>query len=148
MPAAIRFSRSEFARMWADPRQSNVAIARHFGAHPPWVSMTAKRLGLPPRRPGIKVAVDTALFAHLWTAGVRTDDLMQFFGLPRASLAKLADQCGLARRYPGQRCRVRLAAVRDALLRQALAAEAKETLGALACAEMLDNAQAVMRRAA
>lgn len=148
MPAAIRFSRSEFARMWADPRQSNVAIARHFGAHPPWVSLTAKRLGLPRRRPGIKVAVDTALFARLWTAGVRTDDLMEFFGLPRASLAKLADQCGLPRRHPGKRCKLRLATVRDVLLREALAAEAKETLGALACAEMLDDPRRVLRRAA
>lgn len=148
MPAAKRFSRAAFAAMWADPRQSNEAIAAHFGVRVSWVSLTATRLGLPPRKPGIKVTVDVALFARLWTAGIRTDDLMRFFGLPRATLANLADQCGLPRRYPGQRCKVKLADVQASLLRQALEESAPETIGHMACAEMLDDPRRVLRRAA
>ena len=104
--------------------------------------------GLPPRKTGAKPKIDREPFVSLWLAGVSTLDIAKHLGVSRNYTGVLARRFGLQGRPQGARKVISMDDYRAMQLRAAMAASARETLGHMAMAEMLDDPRRVMRGAA
>lgn len=134
----IRIPRAAFVAMWNDQTVTTDQIAARFGMHRSTVSTYGQRIGLPPRKTGAKVKVCEATFAALWHASVATSEIAAAMGMCRTHTTYLARRLGLPKRQ-GKRQVISLADYRAGLLREAMAASARETKAALLLSEMVDG---------
>jgi hypothetical protein len=143
-----RISRSAFVEAWNNPDLTTEDIAAMFGVYRTSVSHMGQRRGLPPRKTGAKPKIDREPFVSLWLAGVSTLDIAKHLGVSRNYTGVLARRFGLQGRPQGARKVISVDDYRAMQLRAAMAASARETLGHMAMAEMLDDPRRVMRGAA
>lgn len=148
MTQGRRISRAAFVEAWNNPDLTTEDIAAMFGVYRTSVSHMGQRRGLPPRKCGAKPKVQREPFASLWLAGVSTLDIAKAIGVSRNYTGVLARRFGLSNRPQGARDVISIEDFRALQLREAMAASARETLGHMACAEMLDDPRRVLRRAA
>ncbi len=148
MTQGRRISRSAFVEAWNNPDLTTDDIAAMFGVYRTSVSHMGQRRGLPPRKTGAKPKIDREPFVSLWLAGVSTLDIAKHLGVSRNYTGVLARRFGLQGRPQGARKVISMDDYRAMQLRAAMAASARETLGHMAMAEMLDDPRRVMRRAA
>jgi hypothetical protein len=148
MAQGRRISRAAFVDAWNNPDLTTDDIAAMFGVYRTSVSRMGQTRGLPPRKTGAKPRITREPFASLWLAGASTLDIARHLGVSRNYTGVLARRFGLQGRPHGARTVISMDDCRALQLREAMAASARETLGHMACAEMLDDRRAVMRRVA
>lgn len=143
---------AEFRRMWADPSLTIEDIANHLGVCSRSVWQRAKYRGLPGRGHIVAKAkcVFDDEFAAMYQARVYSADLAQHYGCTVSNVEKHSRRLGVkrSRRMTRWDKGLTIADYRALQLREAMAASARETLGHMACAEMLDDPRRVLRRAA
>ena len=143
-----KFNSAAFTAAWNNPDLTTDDIAAMFGVYRTSVSHMGQRRGLPPRKTGAKPKIDREPFVSFWLAGVSTLDIAKHLGVSRNYTGVLARRFGLQGRPQGARKVISMDDYRAMQLRAAMAASARETLGHMAMAEMLDDPRRVMRRAA
>lgn len=139
MPQGRRINHAEFARAWNNPDLTTEDIAAMFGVYRTSVSTMGQRRGLPPRKCGAKPKIAREPFASLWMAGVAAAEIAAELGVSRNYTGVLARRFGLPNRPRGSRQVISMADYRALVLRQALAARAREEEAALRLAEMVDH---------
>lgn len=143
MPVAVRISRARFTDLWQRHVHGDV-IAAHFGINRSTVTKLARRYGLElrhDRRPA-RWAIPferSAEFTAMWRGMVKCGQIAQHFGVNNKTVENHAKRLMLPLRGKGGAGRwLDLAQWRDVLLREALAARAREEEAALRLAEMVD----------
>lgn len=146
-------SEASFARLWGDPAVSLRELAELLGVSRQAVSIRARVRGLPPRvgpgtscRPRIEDSAPE--LAAMWNANVGLRAMADHFDCCHTAVLKAASRLGLPKRHLTRWHLISVADFRALQLREAMAASARETLGHMACAEMLDDPRRVLRRAA
>ena len=137
-----RVSEAEFRRMWADLSLSQAEIGRRLGISGEAVRFRAASRDLPPRPPQRPFArqFDHERIVRLYLAGMSADAVAKRVGCSRAVVKAAVIRAGhqmRSRNMPGR-------PKPDDLLREAMAASAREEQAALRLAEMVDG----IRRAA
>ncbi len=135
----LRISRAAFVAMWHDPAVTTDEIAARFGMHRSSVTPYGQRIGLPPRKTGIKPKVCRKTFTELWLANVSTAEIARSLGIARSYTGVLARSFGLEPRQQGMRRVITIDDYRAAQLREALAASAREEQAAMRRAAMVDG---------
>lgn len=144
---------AEFRRMWFDSSMTVADIAKTLDICTRSVWQRARHRGLPLRtdliKPGPAPTLDRAAEA-MWRACVRAEDIADAYGVTVSAVhqhmhrGKVDRQRVVSRWHPA----MTLADFRAVQLREAMAVSARETVGAMACAEMLDDPRRALRRAA
>jgi hypothetical protein len=137
-------SEAAFARLWSDPAVHVADIARTLGITRQAVAIRARVRGLPPRKGARKAVRDRVEdrcpdFAALWTAGVGLVAMMEHLGCCHTAILKAAARLGLPKRRLTRWNALTMADYRATLLRDAMAASARETRAAMKLAEMVDG---------
>lgn len=139
-------SEAEFRRMWADLTISQNEIGRRLGISGEAVRFRAAARNLPPRPKERRFAqvIDAERAARLYRSGLSEDAVAAVMGTKRPTVQGALNRLGVKRR--GRHDKASISP--DEVTLRLMAASARETLGHMACAEMLDDPRRVMRRAA
>lgn len=144
------FSAAAFKEAWLNEDLTCAEIAAQFGISTVQSWRRSKALGLPARRKGppFRALPDDEIRA-MWLAGVKSRDICRAFKMDAMTLWARVRSMALPLRGGGKKAGlITISEFRAMLLRDALAARAREEQAALLNAEMVDNHQAMRRRAA
>lgn len=122
-------SEAAFRRMWMDLTISREEIGALIGITPQCVMKRAKRRGLPSRRDLKREtcrAFDVDEFRDMWVTGVRTKDILAYFGCSNPTTTEAAKRFGFPPRGRSWQYRgITIDEYREIQLGRAMAAEAK-----------------------
>lgn len=137
-------SEAQFRRWWLDTSITVAQIGERLGIGQQAVTHRAQIRKLPPRpKSGAKPACDEAKFRRLYAAGISHVEMAEFFDCDIKTVLNTRKRLGISNRPRGKRCKVKLADI----LRECLAAAAREEQAALRLAEMVDAPSKVWRAA-
>lgn len=122
-------SEAAFRRMWMDLTIPREEIGALIGITPQSVMRRAKRRGLPSRRDLAREtcrSFDVDEFRDMWITGVRTKDILAYFGCSNPTTTEAAKRFGLPPRGKSWQYRgISIEEYREIQLGRAMAAEAK-----------------------
>lgn len=122
-------SEAAFRRMWMDLAITREEIGALIGITPQCVMKRAKRRGLPSRRALAHETCrvfDVDEFRDMWVTGVRTKDILAYFGCSNPTTTEAAKRFGLPPRGRSWQYRgVSIEEYREIKLGRAMAQEAK-----------------------
>ena len=117
---------AEVREAWLNLSQTSEQAARSLGMTRKALARRAKKMGLPPRRPGRPTLIVKAILVPLWRANVRVSDIADLFKCPTTSVTQAARRYKLPQRTRGRHILISLDEYRQQLIKRQKARQARK----------------------